>query len=162
MNRLVRIALAVALALAVAGVAAVPLPAAPAPDGKEKPAAKTIDVVICLDVSGSMNGLIDSAKAKLWDIVNDLAKAQPTPQLRVGNHHKVPALAVRAAGRLCGDLQAALNHLWLDRAREIEPLAHRACRRQQVVDHIEIHLSPLWLALRKNMRNPYDTTHAPE
>ncbi len=47
------------------------------------PARKPIDVVICLDVSNSMDGLIASAKQKLWDIVNDLAKAQPTPELRV-------------------------------------------------------------------------------
>ena len=48
------------------------------------PAAKSIDVVICLDVSNSMDGLIGSAKTKLWDIVNDLARIQPTPRLRVG------------------------------------------------------------------------------
>jgi len=48
----------------------------------EKPA--DIDLVICLDVSSSMNGLINSAKAKLWDIVNEFAKAKPTPNLRVG------------------------------------------------------------------------------
>ena len=46
-------------------------------------AGKPIDVAICLDVSGSMNGLINSAKMKLWDIVNDLAKVKPTPELRV-------------------------------------------------------------------------------
>jgi len=50
-----------------------------------KPAAgQKIDVVICLDISNSMDGLIGSAKAKLWDIVNDLAKVKPTPDLRVG------------------------------------------------------------------------------
>src|SRR5207248_9263702 len=47
-------------------------------------AGKSIDVVICLDVSNSMDGLIASAKTKLWDIVNELAKAKPTPNLRVG------------------------------------------------------------------------------
>ncbi|HEY8506187.1 MAG TPA: VWA domain-containing protein [Gemmataceae bacterium] len=50
----------------------------PAPD-----AGKPIDLVICLDTSNSMDGLIDSAKIKLWDIVNDLAKVKPTPVLRV-------------------------------------------------------------------------------
>lgn len=45
--------------------------------------AKPIDVVLCLDTSNSMDGLIESAKRKLWDIVNDLAKAKPVPQLRV-------------------------------------------------------------------------------
>jgi len=49
-----------------------------------KPVPKNIDVVICLDVSNSMDGLIASAKVKLWDIVNDLAKIKPTPNLRVG------------------------------------------------------------------------------
>jgi hypothetical protein len=56
-----------------------------AAEDKAKPAAgKPIDVVICLDVSNSMDGLIASAKSKLWDIVNDLAKVKPAPQLRVG------------------------------------------------------------------------------
>src|SRR4051794_40097004 len=56
-----------------------------AEDAKPAPAKeKTIDVVICLDVSNSMDGLIASAKSKLWDIVNDLARAKPTPNLRVG------------------------------------------------------------------------------
>jgi hypothetical protein len=40
--------------------------------------------VICLDTSGSMTNLIDSARARLWDIVNSLAAARPTPELRVG------------------------------------------------------------------------------
>ena len=44
---------------------------------------KTIEVAILLDTSNSMDGLIESAKAKLWTIVNDLAKIEPTPTLRV-------------------------------------------------------------------------------
>lgn len=43
-----------------------------------------IDLVIVLDTSGTMRGLIDSARIGLWDIVNDLAIAEPTPRLRVG------------------------------------------------------------------------------
>ena len=60
-----------------------------APGGAQDPAkpaakkARDVDVVICLDISGSMDGLIDSAKNKLWDIVNELAKIKPTPNLRV-------------------------------------------------------------------------------
>lgn len=42
-----------------------------------------IDLVLCLDTSNSMDGLINAAKQKLWDIVNTLAKAKPTPNLRV-------------------------------------------------------------------------------
>lgn len=44
---------------------------------------KPVDLVICLDTSNSMDGLIDSAKRKLWDIVNDFGRAKPTPYLRV-------------------------------------------------------------------------------
>lgn len=44
---------------------------------------KTVDLVIALDVSGSMDGLIDSAKQRLWDVVNELGNAQPQPELRV-------------------------------------------------------------------------------
>jgi len=45
---------------------------------------KPVDIVLCLDTSGSMDGLIDSAKRKLWSFVNELAKVEPTPTLRVG------------------------------------------------------------------------------
>ncbi|HEX4461374.1 MAG TPA: vWA domain-containing protein [Polyangia bacterium] len=46
--------------------------------------AKKVDLVIALDTSSSMDGLIDSARAKLWDVVNLLAHASPQPILRVG------------------------------------------------------------------------------
>ena len=46
-------------------------------------ARRDLDLVIALDVSGSMEGLIDSAKQRLWDIANELAQARPTPSLRV-------------------------------------------------------------------------------
>jgi len=42
-----------------------------------------VELAICLDVSGSMNGLIDGARARIWDIVNELALATPVPTLRV-------------------------------------------------------------------------------
>ena len=42
-----------------------------------------VELAICLDTSGSMDGLINSARQKLWTIVNDLATAEPTPKLRV-------------------------------------------------------------------------------
>lgn len=45
--------------------------------------ARTVELAICLDTSGSMSGLINSARQKLWAIVNDLALAEPTPRLRV-------------------------------------------------------------------------------
>jgi len=78
------------LAAALAALVAAPLygnnPPAAQPAEPARPAAaegKAIDLVLCLDVSGSMNGLIDSAKIRLWDIVNELARLKPTPNLRV-------------------------------------------------------------------------------
>jgi hypothetical protein len=43
-----------------------------------------VDIVVALDTSGSMSGLINATRQKLWDIVNEVAKAQPAPKLRVG------------------------------------------------------------------------------
>lgn len=45
--------------------------------------ARPVDLVIALDVSGSMSGLIESAKQRLWDIVNEIGQAQPQPDLRI-------------------------------------------------------------------------------
>jgi hypothetical protein len=53
---------------------------APAPRPAE---GKPIDLAICLDTSGSMTGLIDATRRKLWQVVSDLATARPAPVLRV-------------------------------------------------------------------------------
>jgi hypothetical protein len=47
----------------------------------EKP---RIDVVFCIDRSGSMEGVIETAKMKVWSIVNEVARAKPSPELRIG------------------------------------------------------------------------------
>ncbi len=57
--------------------------ATPGARAVDKPAGVAIDLAICLDISGSMEGLIESAKIKLWTIVNDFARIEPTPHLRV-------------------------------------------------------------------------------
>jgi hypothetical protein len=41
-----------------------------------------IDVAFCLDTTGSMSGLIEGAKQKIWTIVNTVNGAQPKPVLR--------------------------------------------------------------------------------
>jgi Mg-chelatase subunit ChlD len=43
-----------------------------------------IDVVFVLDTTGSMTGLIDAAKEKIWSIASSMASAQPTPVIRIG------------------------------------------------------------------------------
>ncbi len=43
-----------------------------------------VDVVFALDTTGSMGGLIQAAKEKIWSIASTMAAAQPTPQIRMG------------------------------------------------------------------------------
>ncbi len=47
-------------------------------------APRSVDVVICLDTSGSMEDLIDAARARVWDVIAELSRMEPTPELRVG------------------------------------------------------------------------------
>lgn len=65
-----------------AGDPPAPTPA-PAPATRAQAQGKPVDLVLCLDASGSMSGLIDAARKKLWDVVTLLAQARPTPRLRV-------------------------------------------------------------------------------
>src|SRR5688500_8867349 len=69
-----------------------PAPAAPAaapaggahePEKKESDKPR-IDIVFCIDCSGSMGPVIEAAKQKVWAIVNEIAKAKPSPELRIG------------------------------------------------------------------------------
>jgi hypothetical protein len=46
-------------------------------------APRPVDVVICLDQSGSMNELLDACRKKLWDLCSILAQARPAPRLRL-------------------------------------------------------------------------------
>src|SRR5262249_20100419 len=43
-----------------------------------------VEVVFCLDTTGSMSGLIDGAKQKIWSLCNQIVGGKPTPQLKVG------------------------------------------------------------------------------
>lgn len=52
---------------------------------KELPDKKPqVEVVFCLDTTGSMSGLIEGAKQKIWSISNQIVAGKPTPQLKVG------------------------------------------------------------------------------
>ena len=82
--------LSAAVALMAGLVVAMPAAAedtAGAPAAAKAQRQRHVDLVICLDTSGSMSGLIESAKKKLWAVVNELATAQPKPKLRVGLYH---------------------------------------------------------------------------
>lgn len=59
---------------------------APAPVATAQPEAPTprIEVVFVLDTTGSMGGLIEGAKQKIWSIANAIASAKPRPNIRMG------------------------------------------------------------------------------
>ncbi len=78
---------AAAWAWSVQDKAALAAPVAKAAPVAQRVSDKHIDLVICLDTSGSMGGLIESAKQKLWAVVNELATAKPRPNLRVALYH---------------------------------------------------------------------------
>jgi Mg-chelatase subunit ChlD len=69
------------LSLTTVAVLASTVPAAPRVRAKPRP---KVEVVFCLDTTGSMGGLIDGAKQKIWAICNQIASGRPTPDLKVG------------------------------------------------------------------------------
>jgi Mg-chelatase subunit ChlD len=54
--------------------------------GKEVPreTKPRIEVCFVLDTTGSMGGLIEGAKEKIWSIANEMISAKPTPELKLG------------------------------------------------------------------------------
>ncbi|MEO6597855.1 MAG: VWA domain-containing protein [Planctomycetota bacterium] len=59
------------------------LPVITAPVVEASKTQRPIDLVICLDISGSMDGLLNAARQNLWAVVNEMATLKPTPSLRV-------------------------------------------------------------------------------
>lgn len=58
--------------------------AAPKPDKLDTRIKPRIEVCFALDTTGSMSGLIEGAKQKIWSIANEMVSAKPTPELRFG------------------------------------------------------------------------------
>ena len=54
---------------------------------KNSPASTTMkkaEIVFCLDATGSMSGLIGTAKEKIWDIVSEMTQSQDIDSLKLG------------------------------------------------------------------------------
>jgi Mg-chelatase subunit ChlD len=62
---------------------AAPIPLAPATTTNQSGRPK-IEVCFVLDTTGSMGGLIEGAKQKIWSIANEMIRAKPTPEIRIG------------------------------------------------------------------------------
>lgn len=52
--------------------------------GTTQPPRPAIEVVFVIDTTGSMGGLIQAAKEKVWAIANTLARTEPTPRIKMG------------------------------------------------------------------------------
>jgi Mg-chelatase subunit ChlD len=70
-------------------VSLLPTPRAPEPPDllAQTPAPKVrprVELVFALDTTGSMSGLIEGAKRKIWSLASFVAQGEPTPDLRVG------------------------------------------------------------------------------
>ncbi|HZH77178.1 MAG TPA: vWA domain-containing protein, partial [Archangium sp.] len=61
-----------------------PQPQAQQQSSQQQQARPRIDVVFVLDTTGSMGGLIEGAKQKIFSIASRIAQGKPTPQVRVG------------------------------------------------------------------------------
>src|SRR6476620_8418201 len=45
---------------------------------------RTLEMVFVLDTTGSMGGLIDGAKQRIWGIVNDVMQSSSHPSVKIG------------------------------------------------------------------------------
>jgi hypothetical protein len=84
--------------------------ATPVPDTSARP---RIEVAFVLDTTGSMSGLIDGAKRKIWQIANQLASGKPAPEIRmalVGYRDRGDAYVTRVRD-LTADLDAIYAEL---------------------------------------------------
>jgi Mg-chelatase subunit ChlD len=79
MSRLTKLLGGAALALA-----ALAAPGTASAQEAKKTERPDVEVVFCLDTTGSMGGLIGAAKQKIWSICNQIAAGKPTPRLKVG------------------------------------------------------------------------------
>ncbi len=61
-----------------------PEPPDPLASGARRVARPRVELVFALDTTGSMSGLIEGAKQKIWSLASFVAQGQPTPDLRVG------------------------------------------------------------------------------
>lgn len=69
-----------------ANAAGAPAPVGGKGDEKLVPAVRKpkVEIVFALDTTGSMGGLIEGAKRKIWSIANEVQKAQQKPEVRIG------------------------------------------------------------------------------
>lgn len=53
-------------------------------EGRSSDDEPTLDVVFVIDISGSTGGILASVRGKFWEIQNEIARLEPTPNYRLG------------------------------------------------------------------------------
>ncbi len=53
-------------------------------DSGKHPSSATLEMVFVLDTTGSMGGLLDGAKQRIWGIVNEVMQTEAHPAVRIG------------------------------------------------------------------------------
>src|SRR5438874_516167 len=93
--------------------------------GEAKP---RIEVCFVLDTTGSMGGLIEGAKQKIWSIANEMISAKPTPELKlglIGYRDRGDEYVVKSF-RLTDDIDSIYGHL-----RDFKAEGRRASQAEQ-------------------------------
>src|SRR4030042_4170733 len=60
------------------------VPGVPTEEAASEAERPQVEVVFVLDTTGSMGGLIQAAKEKIWAIANTLASTKPAPDIKMG------------------------------------------------------------------------------
>lgn len=81
--------------------------------GQEQGPRPQVEVVFVLDTTGSMSGLIQGAKDKIWSIAKHIVSGKPTPDVRIGlvAYRDVGDAYVTRSYGLTGDLDSVFEHL---------------------------------------------------
>lgn len=84
----------------------------------EQTSTSDFDIVFCLDLSGSTNGLIDNVRENIWSVINQVSSFQPKQNLRIGvvgfsrpSFGKSSAY-VKVLSRLTDDFDQMAADLW--------------------------------------------------
>lgn len=75
---------AVSLGVIQAGSGHSPNPVPPEPDPGQATGKAALEMVFVLDTTGSMGGLLEGAKQRIWGIVNEVMRSASHPAVRVG------------------------------------------------------------------------------
>ena len=94
---------------------ALALAASPAVTAKlsSPPAGPRVEVAFVLDTTGSMGGLIDGAKRRIWSIARRIGEGRPRPDLRIAlvAYRDIGDAYVTRTYDFTGDMDEVFGHL---------------------------------------------------